>query len=150
MRGRARDAVIIALGQRGGASVHDELVHLAQEPDGGRFREFAVLALGENGTPSDIPLLRRLAREDPLVREGFLGAPHPVDSRGPTYPVREAAERSIHRIEKKVKKGESGNASVVVLGVFVVALATGFSVWTVLRKKRSGLGVNVSTRLRAS
>jgi HEAT repeat protein len=147
MRDRARDAAIIALGERGDASVQDELVNLAQDPDAGRFREFAVLAMGEIGTQTDFPLLRKLAREDPLIREGFLRAPHPTDSKGPTYPVREAAERSIRMIEKRIKKGGSRDANVVVLGVFVLALTGGFTAWVVIRRKRIRPGGNAAARM---
>jgi len=103
VEGRARDAVLLALAQRGDKSVHDDLVKLAQDPKADLFRAWAARALGDFGMPEDLPLLRTLAKTDPLVREGALRPPHPDDSTGPTYPVRQAAENAIRTLERKSK-----------------------------------------------
>ena len=107
MEGRARDAVLVALARRDDKSVHDELIRLAQEPEATLFRAWAARALGEIGTAEDLPLLRTLAKTDPLVREGLLPATHGVGARGPTHPVREAAEDAIRTLEKKSKEPQS-------------------------------------------
>ena len=101
IEGRGRDVVVLALARRRDASVHDELVRLAQDPKAGLFRAWAATALGAVGTRKDLTLLRRLATSDTLVREGPLPPPHPTDSTGPTHPVRLAAQRAIRMIEKQ-------------------------------------------------
>jgi HEAT repeat protein len=101
LQGRARDAVVLALARRGDKSVREAVVKLAQDPQAGLFRAWAVDALSEIGTPDDLPLLRTLAESDPLVREGPLSPPNPVDSLGPTYPVRQAAKDAIRTIENR-------------------------------------------------
>ena len=101
IEGRGRDVVVLALARRRDASVHDELVRLAQDPKADLFRAWAATALGEVGTRKDLPLLQRLATSDTLVREGPLPPPHPIHSTGPTHPVRMAAKRAIRMIEKQ-------------------------------------------------
>jgi HEAT repeat protein len=107
--GRARDAVLLALAQRGDESVHDEIVRLAQDPAAGMFRTWAADALREIGTEDDLPTLRRLTHTDPLEREGLLGEPNPRHARGPTYPVRDAAAAAMAVIERRVKSKAAGN-----------------------------------------
>jgi hypothetical protein len=102
-KGRARDAVVLALAIRGDKSVRGAILKLAQDPGAGMFRTWAVHTLRDVGTQDDLPLLRKLARSDPLEREGLLGPPHQLHSRGPTYPVRQAAKDAIAVLEKKFK-----------------------------------------------
>jgi hypothetical protein len=99
--GRARDVVILALAERGDKTVHDEITKLAQDSDAGLFRAWAVNELRTIGAADDLPMLRTLAATDPLVRDGGLPPPHPTDSRGPTFPVRDAARDAIRVIEKQ-------------------------------------------------
>jgi HEAT repeat protein len=107
--GRARDAVLLALAQRGDESVHDDVVKLAQDPAAGMFRTWAVDALREIGTADDLPALRRLTQTDPLEREGLLRPPNPQHARGPTHPVREAAAGAMAVIERRVKSKAASN-----------------------------------------
>ena len=118
LTGRAHDAMLVALGSRSDKSVHDDLIKLAEEPNAGLFRVFAVRALEEIGSPADLAVLRRLEKEDPLVRDGPLRRP-PVDqgskpfglgSRGPMFPVREAAEHAIRKIEEKKSLNDEQHA----------------------------------------
>jgi HEAT repeat protein len=101
--GRARDAVLLALAQRGDESVHDDVVKLAKNPAAGMFRTWAADALSEIGTTDDLLTLQQLARTDPLEREGLLAPPNPMHARGPTHPVREAAAAAMAVIEKRAK-----------------------------------------------
>jgi HEAT repeat protein len=107
--GRARDAVLLALAQRGDESTHHEIVRVAQDPTAGMFRTWAADALGQIGTEDDLPTMRRLARTDPLEREGLLLPPNPLHARGPTHPVREAAAAAIAVIERRMKSKAAGN-----------------------------------------
>jgi hypothetical protein len=102
--GRARDVVLVALARRGDRSVHDEMVRLVQDPEAALAREWASRAFEDIGRPGDLPLLRTLAKTDPLLREGLLPAPHPIGSTGPTHPVRQAAQDAIRVIEKKAEQ----------------------------------------------
>jgi HEAT repeat protein len=102
MEGRGRDAVLLALAQRGDKTVHDDLVKLAQDSKADLFRAWAVTALRKIGTSEDLPLLRTLAKTDPLVREGPSGPGD--DNTRPTHPVRQAAEDTIRTLEKKSKE----------------------------------------------
>jgi HEAT repeat protein len=104
LHGRARNTVVLALVRRGDKSVHNEVVMLAQDLQAGLFRAWAARGLGEIGIQDDLPLLRTLAENDPLIRNGPLAPPHPIDSLGPTYPVREAAKGAIHSIEKRERE----------------------------------------------
>src|SRR5207237_7611114 len=78
----ARDAVLLALARRGDKSVHGEIVKLAQGGEG-MFRAWAATALEKIGTKDDLPMLRTLAKTDPLVRKGPLRPPNPPDTVGP-------------------------------------------------------------------
>lgn len=102
LHGRAKDAAILALAQRGDKSVHKELIRLAQDAQSGLFQAWAARALGEIGTQGDLPFLRTLAENDPLIRKGQLipGG----GSADPTYPVREAAKAAIRAIEARASK----------------------------------------------
>jgi len=100
LEGKARDTVLLALAHRDIAA-RDDVLRIARDPDAGLFRAWAVRALQEVGTPDDLPLLESIAADDPLVREGPLGPPNPVDSIGPTHPVRHAAKLTIRVIRKK-------------------------------------------------
>jgi HEAT repeat protein len=102
-KGRARNAVVLALAQRGDKSVRPQILKIAQDPDAEMFRTWAVHALRDLGTMDDIPLLRNLASTDPLEREGLLGPPNRLHTRGTTFPVREAAKAAIRVLEKKFK-----------------------------------------------
>ena len=99
--GRTRRALLVVLGRRGDVSVHDELVQIGEDPDAALFRAWTARAFRQIGTTADLPLLRKLANEDPLVREGLLGNSHAIGAKGPTYPVRDEAAAAIRVIEKK-------------------------------------------------
>lgn len=99
--GPTRNVMLLALARRRDASVREPILQLAQEPDAGLFRAWAVQALRDIGTANDLPLLRKLAKDDPFVRKGPLRAPHPLHATGPMYPVREAAADTIRVIEKR-------------------------------------------------
>ena len=101
--GRARDAVLLALAQRGDEAVHDDVVKLAHDPANGMFRTWAADALREIGTAEDLRALQQLAQTDPLEREGLLRPPNPQHARGPTHPVRDAAAAAMAVIERRVK-----------------------------------------------
>ena len=68
------------------------------------FRAWAAMTLEKIGTADDLPMLRKLAKTDPLAPQGPLPLPHPPQTLGPTYPVREAATAAIAAIEKKMPK----------------------------------------------
>jgi len=107
LQGQARYSVIMALGWRGDLSVHDELVKLIEDTQAGLLRARAVTVLGEIGTPEDVPFLRTLEENDPLMRQGPVSR-KPFDTGvdvGPTYPVREAAKSAIYSIELRVERG---------------------------------------------
>ena len=104
MSGKAREAMIIALGRRKDVSTHAELEMMARDAGAGLFRAWAVRALTEIGGQEDLPLLRQLAKDDPLVRQGFLRKPKGIGEKGPTFPVREAAEDAIRVIETRLQK----------------------------------------------
>lgn len=110
--GRARDAVLLALARRGDESTHDDIVKLAHDPAAGMFRTWAADALREIGTAEDLLALRKLAQTDPLEREGLLGPPNPLQIRGPTHPVRDAATAAMAVIERRVKSHSPKGASV--------------------------------------
>lgn len=105
LKGRARDAVTRALALRGDKSMRQDILRLVQDPRGDMFRVWATEALREVGTADDLPMLRTLAEKDPFMREGPLPPPHPTDSRGDTYPVREAAKDTISTLQPKRGKG---------------------------------------------
>ncbi|MCP4535912.1 MAG: HEAT repeat domain-containing protein [Chloroflexi bacterium] len=104
VQGRAKDAVLLALARRGDRSAREEVVQLVHDSQAGAFRIWATRTLGKIGGSGDLAMLRTLAATDPLVREGDLPAPHPLGSRGPTYPVRIAAKSAIRAIEKRERE----------------------------------------------
>jgi hypothetical protein len=101
LRGRARDAVVLAQALRGDLTVRPDVVKLAQDPEAGMFRTWAATALGRVGTSEDLPVLQELARTDPLARESQPLPPSLPGSWRKVYPVREAARTSIDRIQKR-------------------------------------------------
>lgn len=102
LKGRARDAVFLAIAHRQEKSVHDEMVRIAKDKDAGLFRAWAATGLAEVGTSSDLPLLQTLADSDPLVRTGPLHGTR-LHQVGPTYPVRDAAKNAIRALGGKPK-----------------------------------------------
>ena len=105
LQGRAKDAAILALAQRGDVSVRDEVIRLAEDAEAGLFRAWAARALGEIGTLDDLLFLHTLADSDTLIRRG--PQPSPRRLPGPTYPVREAARDAIRMIEARANKEEA-------------------------------------------
>ena len=101
IKGRGRDVVLLALAGRQVTPAHGELMRMIHDSKAGMFRVWAVTALGQTGSRNDLAMLRSLATSDTLVREGRLSPPHPIDSLGPTYPVRLAAQRAIRMIERR-------------------------------------------------
>ena len=106
--GRARDAVYLALARRGDTTVHDQMVRLAQDSRAGLFRAWAARSLGDIGSKADVALLEKIATTDPLERKGPLGPPNPIDSVGPTFPVRAAARDAIRAIENRQRARQAG------------------------------------------
>ena len=104
LQGRAKDAAFLVLARRIDKSVHEELIRLAQDTEAGLFRAWAAWFLGEIGTQDDLPFLRTLAENDPLLRTG--GIPGDPGETGPMYPVRRAAEDAIRMIEARESKEE--------------------------------------------
>jgi len=102
LQGRAKDAAILTLAQRGDKSVHAEVIRIAQDAEAGLFRAWAARALGEIGTHDDLPFLRTLAEKDPLIRE--VGGMKPPGPPSPFYPVREAAKAAIRSIEERTSQ----------------------------------------------
>lgn len=97
LQGRARDTVLLALAFRDDSSVHDEIVKLAQDDSAGMFRAWAASALPAVGTVDDLPLLRRLAETDPLVRGG---GGYVLPRNRSNYPVRERARQALKTIQR--------------------------------------------------
>ncbi len=75
------------------ASIHDSIVLAARELNNAGIRSTASEALGEGGDARDLPLLKKIATEDPYV------LPPPLL---PRYTVREAAQKAIERIQKRL------------------------------------------------
>jgi HEAT repeat protein len=98
LTGRARDSVTIVRGRRGDPTARPDLIKLCQDSQAGMFRAWAVQAMHEVGTPEDLPMLKKLAETDPLVREGPVA---PVHVTGPMYVVRHYAKEVIAAIERK-------------------------------------------------
>ena len=124
LKGRARDAVTRALALRGDKSVRQDILKLAQDPQAEMFRVWATQALREVGTADDLPLLRTLAERDPLVREGLLPPPHPMHSRGDTYPVRAAAKDTIASLEPRPAREREKSLAQCVSDAQVIIVAT--------------------------
>lgn len=97
-KGRAHDTVILALARRGDKSVRASIRKLAQDPDAGMFRAWAVDGLETIGLALDLDLLKQMATTDLLIRKKndcFQSGDERVDY----YPVRQAAERTIRILE---------------------------------------------------
>lgn len=102
LSGRTRDILLLGLAFRGDASVHDDIVRIAHDPDAGLFRGLAASSLEKIGTPEDLPLLRKLVESDPLVREG--GGMVRLTGGGANYPVRRMAKQAVGTIERRTQR----------------------------------------------
>lgn len=106
LNGRARDTVLLSLAWRAEPEVHDEIVRLLQDPDAGMFRAWAASALLRIYQVDDLPLLRKIAKSDPLERGGGGDVVVPKEARNPNaqYPVRLSAGQTVKSIERAIEK----------------------------------------------
>ena len=134
---RARDTVLLALAFRGDTSVREEIVELAQDPNAGLFRASAARALGAIGTPNEIPLLQSLKESDPLKRDGGGCIPPLREDSLRGYPVREAAQQAIKKLERANSEESQGalidrDDGVFLTGIAVVLTIGALASWLVI------------------
>jgi len=83
----------------GDRAVRADVRTVLADPAAGIFRAWAAEGLGHIGTKEDLPLLRRVAKTDPMTRKR--GGCTPPLSDQPYYPVRVAAGGAVKAIEKR-------------------------------------------------
>ncbi len=98
--GAERAILVISLASRGDATVRKDILAILADGKAGLRRAWAARALGVIGTAEDLPLLKRLARTDPLERDSASDV-GPAGARPKIYPVRWAAKDAIEAIERK-------------------------------------------------
>ncbi len=96
--GKVQDAVLVARAARGDRTVIADVRKVLQDPKAGMLRVPAARAMGRIGTDADIPLLRRIARTDPLTRQEHQCMPPCTYT---AHPVRRAATHAIAKIEAR-------------------------------------------------
>ncbi len=99
--GHLRDCVLVARGSRGDANVKGELHRIVLQSSYALIRSLAIQAIGQLGAADGIPILERVAQEDPAVITNYF--PHwvrsPDDLKPRThYPLREKAAQVASRM----------------------------------------------------
>lgn len=89
--------LVLSRGLGGDAKVRPEARKILADSKAGLFRAWAAEAMGKIGTADDLPLLRQVAKKDPMQRErGGCLAPINKDI---VYPVREVAQAVIKTLQ---------------------------------------------------
>ena len=97
LKGVTRTCVLIARAQRGDATVKRELTRDITNPELGIVRAWAVRTFETIGSAEDLPMLRRLAKSDPLQRkQGGCLEPDKL-----IFPVRRAAAQAVRHVEQR-------------------------------------------------
>ncbi|HUT29239.1 MAG TPA: hypothetical protein VMX13_05545 [Sedimentisphaerales bacterium] len=100
--GVQRDALTIAAGMLGDASVLSDVRAILSDPEKGMMRLWAAGSIARIGTEQDIALLQTIAETDTVVRQ-YYPSIRPPDA-DQYYPVRHAAQSAINQLKASLQK----------------------------------------------